>query len=660
MTAAKRGEKKIGLTMDLGLMQHGRPAVAYSQSDPDFRITDDGDSDDESRDVLEDATLPTLSHSLHTLVSEKRNSGSTVGGSSAQSRSLSPYTSLLSSTTSPSVYKVESFRSHSTANRQRRPSISIGRLKSSISTGASSKHIAHRPPVQPADFRIQPEQPEKRFVDTVGMIFPGVCDRQQCERPLAHFVTSFRLCEPIEYTTALADHGVTYEDYCRLVAALSNFLDDTSERSKRPGSVSSQVSVSAEPDEDKYVNMSLPERTKNTLFDTTEQFKNSKLHASTLNKLLGDITSNLQARGVLVMVCVHSFSLFSPSRISEAHIQVLHVSCDQRAAGMLASEKPTSSYDSNFNGRLGQRLSFIDVFSFAKAEERQSRPKLERQAVSATTTMTCKNGSTYNHQQSQFRDRSRPFALWPNAIPSNKRHILSPNIDRYGADPHFRAWIRAYINSKTRCGTYVKYLIEQEDDPFVNKRLNYADNDSRRGPIDVLMQEKSPSTLNRSKYDHNRRLECRKTTEHGFRLRVLRFGFRHPIFPPHTPEMETLGLSRDAYQSIVADIESIHTKVQLNTRCLGMYALASLNKVRRRSTESALKRVREYLRQLNASQRRIVWTIEKIPGVYDKGFARNRTEWEISAWNAEDPLELLIQLEKWGIIENRLSLHDDD
>jgi hypothetical protein len=161
-----------------------------------------------------------------------------------------------------------------------------------------------------------------------------------------------------------------------------------------------------------------------------------------------------------------------------------------------------------------------------------------------------------------------------------------------------------------------------------------------------LMQKQSPRTVNRSKYDHNRKLECRKTTEQGSRLRILRFGFRHPIFPPHTPEMETLSLSRDAHQSIVADIDSIHTKVQLNTKCPGMYLLVSLNKVRRRSTKDALVRVTEYLRQLNASQRRIVWTIERIPVVYDKGFARNRTEWEISAWNAEDPLELLIQLEK--------------
>jgi hypothetical protein len=152
---------------------------------------------------------------------------------------------------------------------------------------------------------------------------------------------------------------------------------------------------------------------------------------------------------------------------------------------------------------------------------------------------TSTNGPTYNHQQSQYRDRSRPYTLWPNAIPSSKRHLLSPNIERYGVDPHFRAWMRASINSRTRCSTYTKYLIEQEDDPFVNKRLKYTDNDSKRCPTETLVQKQSPRTVNKSKYDHNRRLECRKTTEQGSRIRILRFGFRHPIFPPHTPEMET-------------------------------------------------------------------------------------------------------------------------
>jgi hypothetical protein len=247
------------------------------------------------------------------------------------------------------------------------------------------------------------------------MIFPGACDRTQCAHPFAHFVTSCRLCEPIEYTTALADHGVTYADYCRLIAALLNFLDDMSDKPKRPGSDSSQALALDEPAEDEYVNMSLPERTKSTLFDTTEHFKKSKHQASTLNKLLEDITSHLQAREVPVMVCVHSFSLFSPSRISEAHIQVLHVSCDRGTQGTLASEKSAAPND--FNGRLGQRLSFIDVFFLPKAEEKPSRPKLERQAVSATTTMA-------------------PPALMGLPITTNSRNIgIVPDLMLFGQTP---------------------------------------------------------------------------------------------------------------------------------------------------------------------------------------------------------------------------------
>jgi hypothetical protein len=33
---------------------------------------------------------------------------------------------------------------------------------------------------------------------------------------------------------------------------------------------------------------------------------------------------------------------------------------------------------------------------------------------------------------------------------------------------------------------------------------------------------------------------------------------------------------------------------------------------------------------------------------------------ELSAWNADDPLELLMQLERWGIIEKRMSLDEED
>lgn len=244
---------------------------------------------------------------------------------------------------------------------------------------------------------------------------------------------------------------------------------------------------------------------------------------------------------------------------------------------------------------------------------------------------------------------------------------MSENADRYGQDPFFRAWMRANINSRTRSNTYAKYMIERENDPFVNMRLDYTDNVPRGALLmDVWMngsqalKEQFPSTVNRAKYDHNRRLECRKTIEHGTRSRLLRFGFRHGIYPPHTPELDALGLSKAGYQKILHDIDAIHAVAHPKIKSPMAYVLASLSKIRGRSTEDVLMKVSEYLRELNASQRNIVWTIEKVPGVYDRGLARDRTEWEISAWNGQDPLELVIQLERWGIIENRLNVVDED
>ena len=647
----KMEREESGLEI-LGLERFTRPIISHNQSSPTplrnehAEVDTAGNDPCEFHDVVNDSSLPGAPHT-HTF--QKRRSGSTIGNSSARTRSSSPEASLASSATSPSIYTLDSFTSYQPIDARGKSS-TISRLKSLPKTG-SSRQTVQRSTVQPGDFGIPPEQPEKRFVDGIGMILPGVCDRAQCADPRTHFVTSFRLCEPIEYTTAMADHGITYADYVRLVTALLNFLEDTSNGARRKDRAKSS--------EDGATSMKTSTRAKNRFFDTTEQLKDSKQHAVTLHKLLEDISWNFQARGVSIIVCVQSFSLFWPCRISEAHIQVLHVRQEQNL------RETRVSVPSNRTGaRTGQRLSFIDVFP-PTTHEQASRSNFERQAVSATPIMThCMRTYGYHHQQSQARDRSRPCALWPNAIPSPKRQIMSANVDRYGVDPYFRAWMRASINSRTRCTTYAKYMIEKEDDPFVNKRLEYANAALKKDLFEArgtrAWKERTPSTVNRARYEHNRRLECRKTTEHGSRLRIVRFGFRHPIYPPHTPEMDTFGLSKDAYQTIIADIDNFHTHVQLNTKCPGSYMVASLNKVRRRSTNDALMKVSEYLRQLNASQRCIVWTIEKIPAVYDKGFGRNRTEWEISAWNAEDPLELLIQLEKWGIIESRLSLDDED
>ncbi|KAF2829976.1 hypothetical protein CC86DRAFT_276302, partial [Ophiobolus disseminans] len=558
-----------------------------------------------------------------------------------------------SSATSPSIYTVDSFNAYTATGANRRPS-AFRRLRSSIGT-VSSHPTSQRPAVEPSDFRAPSEQQEKRFVDSIGVVCPGVCDRPQCAHPLAHFVSTFRICQPIEYTTALADHGLTYTDYSRLRTALKIFLEDQVVDAKIRESQESLPYTSEEQQhESSAQGKPTTRKRRNTFLDTTEGLPKSRQQADALNLLLEDITANLRERGVPVVVCVSSYSLFAPHRIAEAHIQILHAPLSPQNRSRFITPE----------ARSGQRLSFIDSFSIAAAEPRSistSRPNLEGRSASEPIART--QTSKYRHQTSQNRDRSRPWPLWPNAIPSRKRQLMNDNADRYGVDPYFRAWLRAGINSRTRSSTYAKYMIEQEDDPFVNRRLQYIDATSRGTLVwDVLAhgakawQEQFPSSVNRAKYEHNRKLECRKTIEYGARLRILRFGFRHAIFPPYTPEMEELGLSKAAYQIIISNIADIHANLTWSTKCPVSYMLSSLSKIRRRSTEDALMKVSEYIRELNASQRRIVWTIEKIPGVYDRGLARDRTEWEISAWNGEDPLELLIELERWAIIDKRLNI----
>jgi hypothetical protein len=653
MVAVERalGEAEFCLPRDTQVIT--RPSLSQSFSDPTLTtyrsLTNDpganGSSSDQYRNPVDGTTLPNLS-------SETRHSKSTVGDSPPQSRSSSPRPCLSSAATATTVYTIESF-----AGSVSGPSNAPSRFRSSVSSASKSGPTVRRQSVAPSDFCALPERPEKRFVDSIGIVCPGVIDRLQCNHLTVHFVSTFRICAPIEYSTALADHGITYTDYTRLLTILKNFVRDhaVNARWKVPQGVSGLVCGHQQ---ESFVTRHPPHHHGGTFLDTSEQLGRAKRHADALNQLLEDITFNLRAKGSPVVICVSSFSLFPPHRITEAHVQILHAPF---ATGVrLVSEKPEP--------RSGQRLSFIDPFSFTTTECRsvsKCRPRLDSRSQSEQLTQT--QCWKHPHQTIQHRDHSKPWPLWPNAIPSRKRQAMYENADRYGADPYYRAYLRANINARTKSSTFAKYMIEQEDDPFVNRRLKYTDGASRgalardmiaHGP--KAWKEQFPCTVNRAKYEHNRRLECRKTTERGSRLRILRFGFRHAIFPVHTPEMEELGLTKARYQTIISDIADIRTCAQLCTKCPISYLLSTINKIRRRNSEDALMKVNEYIRELNASQRRVVWTIEKIPGVYDRGLARDRTEWEISAWNGEDSLELLMDLERWGIVEQRLNLEDDE
>ncbi|KAF2017191.1 hypothetical protein BU24DRAFT_448924 [Aaosphaeria arxii CBS 175.79] len=609
---------------------------------------------DESHDIVCDPAIPFQLQYAQPRAVGARRSSSTCRSSPPISRASSPSSrrpSLQSSATSTSVLTVEVCPESKPTDtyRGRRPSM-LSRLRSSISTTSILNNHNQRPDVMPADFRRPPEYPEKHFIDSVGMVIPGVCDRDQCPHPRSHFVSNWRLCEPIEYTTTLADHGITYSDYCRLLNALSNLLSDIAEDSKS----SSKVPSHRWRHRDATFG---PTATKGSSANNTTTSShqprisreshglsyNTRQQASALNKLLADITFHWRARGVPVMVCVGSFSLFgSESNSGFAHPNTSH------PFSLLITTK--SMEDNSVSGPRRR-----------PSEHSQSSGSLPLQATVPP----------YHHHQCTMRDRTRPWALWPNAIPTSKRDLITSHAVRYGEDPFFRAWMRANINCRTHSTTYAKFMIEQENNPFINMRLAYVSPISKlaslwsackRGYNDS--SEGARNVSNSKKYEHNRRLECRRTVEHGTRLRIARFAFRHPLYPPHTPEMEELGLTEAGYNRIISDIESIRrssrvmkedsTKETSATQCLPFHC------IQRRRPEDALTKVSEYIRHLNASQKGLIWTIEKIPGVYEKSLGHKDHEWEISVWNAEDSLELLLQLEKWGIIEKRLDIDDDD
>jgi hypothetical protein len=490
------------------------------------------------------------------------------------------------------------------------------------------------------------------------MVIPGVTNRSQCAHPLAHFVTNWRLCEPIEYTTSLADHGITYSDYYRLIAALEDFLDGTQYGPKNRVACNNRRWIPkvwqsgdsrSEDASPPYVFVS-----KSSKVDSMDNYKGSEYHATNLNRLLAEISENWQKRGLPVMVCIGSFSAFAPNRLSEAHVQILHVQLQMKTQDRLGVDNQQSQ----------QPLSFVDPFATTDALTKEGTsvsviPKIERHSISLQTSTLNVAYSNCHHHLVQQKDRTRPWSLWPNAIPMRKRELMHTHADKYGADPYFRAFIRANVNGHTQSSSYAKWLIEQEDNPSINTRLEYTNKPSGITLAKDLIgggdKETYASVTNQDIYEHNRRLECRKTVEYGRRLRIVRFSFRHPIYPPHSPEMDELGLIEDLYQTIISDINDIRETSNSNANCWPW-----LRHVRRRSLEDSLAKVREYVRHTNARQRRVVWTIEKIPGINAGGSGGKDNDWEISAWNGEDPLELLIQLERWGIIEKRFTIEDDE
>ncbi|KAF2258725.1 hypothetical protein CC78DRAFT_572308 [Lojkania enalia] len=674
-----------------------RPSIVYSHSDPFLgtvakehgALEQDAAEEilrTESRDAVSESIFPSslfFRLTRGSVSSTRKESSSACRVSPVSSRPSSPGTassrpSLRSRQTSASVLTISTASKLPSPDSRRRPSI-LSRLRSSMSTASGGTDTNLRPIVHPADFGHPPEFPEKRFIDSVGMVIPGVCDRIQCLRSSSHFIITWRLCEPIEYTTALADHGITFSDYTRLLAALGDFQEDIPNEIRTMPRTSD--SLSSDPKgrrrwlkmKDGSLASGIEKKVqsiqkKSSNIEPNEQLKKTEEQARSLHKLLADITWNLRARDVPIMLCVGSFSLFSPTRISECHIQVLHVPLESRRA----TDGAIIDYWSKKRSPDG----FTDPFSHSENERHNSeslsisiaarKRSCNRCSLSPPSPTAVAYKFLHPHQVQQ-RDRSLPWPLWPNAIPVRKRGLIETHAERYGIDPYFRAWVRANVNSRTRSTSYAKYMIEKGDNPLINKRLEYIQSPPRAALSWTFLsggyqnrKQQYPSIVNRDNYEHNRKLEARKTVELGFRLRLARFAFRHPLYPPHTPEMEKLGLSTASYEKVLSHIENIRLDHLVKPHSCETTFLPLIRKFRRRGPEAAIPEVIEYIKKLNSKQRGIVWTIEEIPGVYERGIGRKGREWEISVWNGEDPFELLLQLEKWGIIEKRLTNEDDD
>ncbi|CAK7228361.1 hypothetical protein SEUCBS140593_006890 [Sporothrix eucalyptigena] len=77
--------------------------------------------------------------------------------------------------------------------------------------------------VDPADFARAPTLPEMLFVDRFGVTMRGVAHTQQCTRG-AHEVFRRPLASTLGYEHEWASHGVTYEDYRRLLVGMIEIL----------------------------------------------------------------------------------------------------------------------------------------------------------------------------------------------------------------------------------------------------------------------------------------------------------------------------------------------------------------------------------------------------------------------------------------------------
>lgn len=518
---------------------------------------------------------------------------------------------------SPSLHTVDSSTT--------RPSV-LKRLKSSISMTSTTTTHLQKSVVCSSDLRGPSEVPEIRFIDSAGVVIPGVCDRMQCTFTRVHFVSAFHLSEPLEYTTALAEHGITYSEYVHLIEAMQDLVTDLPRGLRQHSKVDH---VDRKP-ESQRIARQLSQGWSRTARGVAvarppQQQQHMRYCANMLNRLLDDISNNLRARGVPVVICVSSFPLFASEQYSDVQVQILHVP--------FTPQNSRSSTGSQ--ARVAERLSFVDLDTLGNSDD-FCVPAAQCQSIMDDVRPSCdRKDSCMGHQVC-------PWPIWPNAIPSRRRRIMAENAERYGIDPYFREWLRASFDSRTACDSYDEYLAERKRSSF-SEKLSGSSVPAGSAQRDVSLW----------RYQRSRQLELRRDIERGFRLRLVRFSGCGLVVPPHNPELDEAGLSKRAYEAIVARVCHITHGRDVAIQSARMRVSSVMQKICQRKRNTTFLKLQEYVRELNSAQQRIIWTVEAI--VDEHG---HHSDWEISAWNGEDPLELLIDLEGCGIVEKRLTADD--
>jgi hypothetical protein len=541
-----------------------------------------------------------------------------------------PASSASTITTLPSIEPSSLHKVDSVATRPSMPK----QLRSPRSTLAKavqpSKLVVH-----PLNFETPPETLETRFIDSAGIVIPGVCDRIQCRHPRVHFVSAFQSSDPTEYTTLLADHGVTYSDYARLIDAAQNIVADLSIEPK-PGLVESHPKRNP-----KYQRIvSRFDRKQSRDMDAAHLMcPNQRIqhNATLLIDLLDNISRSFRSRGIPIVVCVSSFSLLTSEQSMDAHIQILHA--------------PTSTQDTKgrtkWHARATECLSFIEPKDFGRLNgmwaSDSRHQSIEYADLSSVGTMVEIQSSCDRLGTSTQRQIS-PWPVWPNAIPSSKRCAMAEGAEHYGANPYFRAWMRASLDSRTTCGTYNEHMLDKEENSVLNERLGNLESPASSAPA---------GTTTRARYQHNRQLEFRWSIENGSRSRLIQFSSCIKVRPPHNPELDEFGLSKDDFEAVIARVDEIVSARMETPQPLRTSVSSVLCKFCDCRNNDVILKLRRFIRKLNAAQRRIVWTLETIVDT-----CGDHIDWEISAWNGEDSLELLIELERWGIVERRLDVEE--